>query len=117
MGGREDLLPRQDRRRRRRTQGTGARHGAEKARYPPVRASFDSYRVRCGSRLTITRACITVRLQAASEDYHHVLSKKKESPSSGEAEKLMPLDALGIVMVTHGEEYGDDSAFGECRSC
>ncbi|KAF8555166.1 BAR-domain-containing protein [Imleria badia] len=55
-----------------------------------------------------------LRLQAASEDYHHVLSKKKESPSSGEAEKLMPLDALGIVMVTHGEDYGDDSAFGAC---
>lgn len=29
----------------------------------------------------------------------------------------MPLDALGIVMVTHGEEYGDDSAFGGCQSC
>ncbi|KAG9310889.1 hypothetical protein JVU11DRAFT_8747 [Chiua virens] len=55
-----------------------------------------------------------LRLQAASEDYHHVLSKMKESPSSGETEKLMPLDALGIVMVTHGEEYSDDSAFGAC---
>ncbi|KAH0834161.1 hypothetical protein J3R83DRAFT_11467 [Lanmaoa asiatica] len=65
--------------------------------------------VRC---LNATRA--SVRLQAASEDYHHVLSKKKESLSSGEAEKLMPLDSLGIVMVTHGEEYGDDSAFGAC---
>ncbi|KIJ64304.1 hypothetical protein HYDPIDRAFT_112290 [Hydnomerulius pinastri MD-312] len=53
-----------------------------------------------------------LRLQAASEDYHHVLSKKKESPASGEAEKLMPIDALGIVMVTHGDEFGDDSAFG-----
>jgi len=60
---------------------------------------------------------VTVRLQAASADYHHVISKKKESPSSGETEKLMPLDALGIVMVTHGEEYGDESAFGERRSC
>lgn len=46
-----------------------------------------------------------------------MLSKKKESPSSGETEKLIPLDALGIVMVTHGEEYSDDSAFGECRLC
>ncbi|KAH7882708.1 hypothetical protein F5I97DRAFT_1939301 [Phlebopus sp. FC_14] len=48
----------------------------------------------------------------AAEDYHHVLSKKKESLASGEAEKLLPLDALGIVMVTHGEEFGNDSAFG-----
>lgn len=46
-----------------------------------------------------------------------MLSKKRESPSSGEAEKLMPLDALGIVMVTHGEEYGDDSAYGTCGPC
>ncbi|KAF9221816.1 BAR-domain-containing protein [Gyrodon lividus] len=53
-----------------------------------------------------------IRLQAASEDHQHALSKKKESPASGEAEKLMPLDALGIVMVTHGEEFGDDSVFG-----
>lgn len=78
-----------------------------------MRASFNSYRVRGDEH---SRG-VTVRLQAASEDYHHVLSKKKDSPSSGETEKLMPLDALGIVMVTHGEEYGDDSAFGECRSC
>lgn len=62
--------------------------------------------------LSLTITSLLFRLQAASEEYHHVLSKKKESPASGEAEKLMPLDALGIVMVTHGEEYGDDSAFG-----
>ncbi|OJA13298.1 hypothetical protein AZE42_07679 [Rhizopogon vesiculosus] len=53
-----------------------------------------------------------LRLQAAAEDYHHVLSKKKESTVTQEAEKLMPLDALGIVMMSHGEEFGDDSAFG-----
>ena len=64
----------------------------------------------------ISMICAHRRLQAASEAYFHVLSKKKESPSSGEAEKLMPIDALGIVMVTHGEEYGDDSAFGACRA-
>ncbi|KAH7924417.1 BAR-domain-containing protein [Leucogyrophana mollusca] len=53
-----------------------------------------------------------VRLQAASEDYHHALSKKKESSAVQESEKLMPLDTLGIVMITHGEEFGEDSAFG-----
>jgi hypothetical protein len=53
-----------------------------------------------------------IRLQAAAEDYHHVLSKKKESTAAQEAEKLMPLEALGIVMISHGEEFGDDSAFG-----
>ena len=54
----------------------------------------------------------TDRLQAASEAYHHVLSKKTVFPVSGEAEKLMAIDALGIVMVSHGEEFGDDSPLG-----
>lgn len=53
-----------------------------------------------------------LKLQAAAEDYQHVLSKKKESIVVQETEKLMPLDALGIVMISHGEEFGDDSAFG-----
>jgi len=54
----------------------------------------------------------TTRLQAVAEEYHHVLSKKKESTATKEAEKLMPLEALGVVMISHGEEFGDDSAFG-----
>ncbi|KAG1740594.1 hypothetical protein EDB19DRAFT_1851451 [Suillus lakei] len=53
-----------------------------------------------------------LKLQAAAEDYQHVLSKKKELTIAQEMEKLMPLDALGIVMISHGEEFGDDSAFG-----
>ncbi|KAH7906936.1 BAR-domain-containing protein [Hygrophoropsis aurantiaca] len=53
-----------------------------------------------------------IQLQAASEAYQHALSKKKESSAVQENEKLMPLDALGIVMIMHGEEFGDDSAFG-----
>lgn len=111
MGRRKDRLSRQDRRRRRSTQGARARYRTEKARHHPVRvlSTFS------GMISVATRA--RVSLQAASEDYYHVLSKKKESPFSGEAEKLMPLDALGIVMVTHGEEYGDDSAFGERQPC
>ncbi|KAI6011431.1 hypothetical protein EDC04DRAFT_2905496 [Pisolithus marmoratus] len=52
------------------------------------------------------------RLQAAAQMYRHVLSKKKVLPVSGETDKLMPIDALGIVMVSHGEEFGEDSAFG-----
>ncbi|KAF9235923.1 hypothetical protein BU15DRAFT_77532 [Melanogaster broomeanus] len=49
------------------------------------------------------------RKQAASEAYYHALSKKKESPASGEAKELMSLNALGIVMATHGEEFGGTS--------
>jgi BAR domain len=53
------------------------------------------------------------RLQLASESYHHVLSKKKNYEAlPGEHEKVTARDALGIVMVAHGEEFGEDSAFG-----
>lgn len=27
---------------------------------------------------------------------------------------MLPVDALGAVMSSHGEEYGEDSAFGLC---
>ncbi|EIW74787.1 BAR-domain-containing protein [Coniophora puteana RWD-64-598 SS2] len=53
-----------------------------------------------------------IRLHMAAEDYHHTLSKKKESPAVQENEKLMPIDTFGIVMLNHGEEFGDQSAFG-----
>ncbi|TFY56623.1 hypothetical protein EVJ58_g7528 [Rhodofomes roseus] len=52
------------------------------------------------------------RLHIASEDYHDILNKKKECEALDEAEKLLPVDALGIVMIKHGEEFGDESAFG-----
>lgn len=52
------------------------------------------------------------KLYLASEDYHHALSKKKESESLENPEKLLPIDTLGVVMIVHGEEYGEDSALG-----
>jgi hypothetical protein len=54
-----------------------------------------------------------IRLLVASEGYHHILSKKKASDSLTETEKLMPIDTLGLVMISHGEEFGPDSSFGE----
>ena len=39
--------------------------------------------------------------------------KKKESEALlEEKEKFLPLDALGIVMIQHGEEFGEESAYG-----
>ena len=55
---------------------------------------------------------LVYRLHVASEDYHHSLSKKKVSETSDSDEKLLPIDSLGVVMIQHGEEFGDDSAFG-----
>ncbi|KAF8882810.1 hypothetical protein BD779DRAFT_1663241 [Infundibulicybe gibba] len=52
------------------------------------------------------------RLLMASEAYHYTISKKKGNDALDDAEKLLPIDALGIVMIVHGEEFGDDSAFG-----
>ncbi|OBZ74901.1 hypothetical protein A0H81_05169 [Grifola frondosa] len=54
------------------------------------------------------------RLHVASEDYQHYLCKKKESEVLGEAEKVLLADALGTVMIKHGEDFGEDSAYGVC---
>ncbi|KAJ7306999.1 hypothetical protein DFH08DRAFT_900973 [Mycena albidolilacea] len=52
------------------------------------------------------------RLFLASEAYHRNMAKKKDNGALDDAEKLMPVDTLGIVMIIHGEEFGEDSPFG-----
>ncbi|KAJ7171660.1 hypothetical protein C8R43DRAFT_1094216 [Mycena crocata] len=52
------------------------------------------------------------RLFAASEAYHKHMAKKKDNVALDDAEKLLPIDTLGIVMIIHGEEFGQDSPFG-----
>ncbi|PPQ64116.1 hypothetical protein CVT24_008727 [Panaeolus cyanescens] len=52
------------------------------------------------------------RMLLASEAYHHALAKKKANEALVEADKFLPIDILGIVMIVHGEEFGDDSLFG-----
>jgi hypothetical protein len=51
-------------------------------------------------------------LSLASREFHLSLTRKKESPATGESEKLLPRDAQGVVMIRHGEEFGDESAYG-----
>lgn len=53
------------------------------------------------------------RLYDACEAYHHALSKKVHSEAVGDADKFLPIDALGIVMISHGEQFPEDSMFGE----
>ncbi|KZT25066.1 BAR-domain-containing protein, partial [Neolentinus lepideus HHB14362 ss-1] len=48
------------------------------------------------------------RLHEAAKGFHHALAKKRES----EAGLLLPADALGVVMITHGEELGGESVLG-----
>jgi len=40
------------------------------------------------------------------------LSKKKQHDELGDNEKLLPSDVLGLVMILHGEQFGESSAFG-----
>lgn len=40
---------------------------------------------------------------------------KKKETGEGE-EKALPIEMLGRVMVTHGEEFGADSAYGALRT-
>ena len=46
-----------------------------------------------------------------SDNYYRFLSKKKEILPE-ESAKLSARDAFGIVMISHGEEFGEESAFG-----
>ncbi|GJJ14079.1 hypothetical protein Clacol_008336 [Clathrus columnatus] len=54
------------------------------------------------------------KVQEACAEYHGYLHKKKEYANVEEGVKMLPIDALGVVMVAHGEEFGNDSAFGQC---
>ena len=38
--------------------------------------------------------------------------KKKLSEVAEQQDKMLAVDALGVVMIKHGEEFGDDSAYG-----
>lgn len=67
------------------------------------------------------RVLLLCRLEVASEEFRAHLCKKKECealitegsvPAAGRDEKLAPIEALGIVMIRHGEEFGDESVYG-----
>jgi len=56
---------------------------------------------------------LVFRLQVVSDNYYRFLSKKKAlEVTPEEPGKLSARDAFGIVMISHGEEFGEDSAFG-----
>jgi hypothetical protein len=52
----------------------------------------------------------------ASEAYHRALTRKEASEALKEDEKLLPIDTLGIIMIQHGGQFGEDSTFGVCLS-
>jgi len=56
---------------------------------------------------------LAYRLQIVSDNYYRFLSKKKALDDLPEEPgKLSARDAFGVVMISHGEEFGEDSAFG-----
>ena len=53
------------------------------------------------------------RMHDASETYHHILTKKVEAGETEESAKILPIESLAMVMISHGDEFGPDSAFGK----
>ena len=76
---------------------------------PPKRALYGPYLY---ASIVIVLNVFDYRLHVASEDYHRRLIKKAPCEALEDTEKYSAIDALGIVMIQHGEEFGGDSAFG-----
>lgn len=51
------------------------------------------------------------RLQRSMTAYVKTLSKRQEGEDK---EKILPVSYLGSTMVSHGEDFEDDSEFGQC---
>ncbi|KAG0139552.1 hypothetical protein CROQUDRAFT_54545 [Cronartium quercuum f. sp. fusiforme G11] len=52
------------------------------------------------------------RLYSVSKEYSKHLTKKIEAEGT-DTGKVLPVDALGLVFANHGDEFGNDSAFGQ----
>ena len=52
------------------------------------------------------------RLQKSMTGYVKTLSKRNEG--GDDKEKSLPVSYLGSTMVSHGEDFEDDSEFGLC---
>ena len=51
------------------------------------------------------------RLQKSMTAYIKTLSKRSEAEDK---EKILPVAWLGTTMVSHGEDFENDSEFGQC---
>ena len=54
------------------------------------------------------------RLQKSMTTYIKTLSKRNEGEDK---EKMLPVGYLGSTMVSHGEDFENDSEFGQCLIC
>ena len=62
-----------------------------------------------GQRLTVKTGM--ERLQKSMNVYVKTLSKRQEGDDK---EKILPVAYLGSTMVGHGEDFEEDSDFGQC---
>ncbi|KAG8870916.1 hypothetical protein FRB97_009257 [Tulasnella sp. 331] len=51
------------------------------------------------------------RIHTAAEAYHKAIVKKIEV--EGESDKVFPIEALGLVLISHGNDFGAEAAFGQ----
>lgn len=51
------------------------------------------------------------KLQKSMTAYVKTLSKRSEG---NDKEKILPVSYLGAAMVNHGEDFENDSEFGQC---
>lgn len=53
------------------------------------------------------------RLTTVADAYIKSLAKKKEVETDADGKlKVLPCEALGVTMMGHGEEFGDQSVYG-----
>ncbi|MBW0521585.1 hypothetical protein O181_061300 [Austropuccinia psidii MF-1] len=52
------------------------------------------------------------RLYIVSKEYSKHMTKKIDAEGT-DTGKVLPIDALGLVFASHGDEFGHDSAFGQ----
>lgn len=54
-----------------------------------------------------------IKMQASMTEYVKWLTRRSES-SFGDKEKGVPASVLGRTMISHGEDFDNDSEFGNC---
>ena len=84
--------------------GHGERHRHKTKRLRTVRTNVFS-------RVQLTNWYSS--LQTAAQDYRAYISRKIASEAVPGDDKLMHTEAFGIVMLSHGEEIGTETALGK----
>ncbi|KAG8892255.1 hypothetical protein FRC01_014264, partial [Tulasnella sp. 417] len=55
-----------------------------------------------------------VGLFGVTEVYVKAISKKVEVPGEEKEPKAFPVEAVGMAMINHGQDFGGEAAYGQC---